>query len=102
MIKFSYDNTEYRLGFNRKTALATEKLGFSFTKLEDMPVNTTWALFKGSFLMNHPMTNEDKVAEIFSKISDKEGLAKALYEEFMESIQTLAGDSEGNVMWTKE
>lgn len=102
MIKFQYDNIDYKLGFTRRTALATEKLGFVVTKLDELPLNASWALFKGAFMMNHPMTNDDKIAEIFGKISDKEGLTKALYEEYMLSLSTLAGESEGNVEWAKE
>lgn len=102
MIKFKYDNVDYSLGFNRKTALATEKLGFVVTKLEDIPISGTLALFKGSFLMNHPMTAEDKIYEIFSKMSDKGELTRALYEEYSECLSTLTGDDEGNLGWTKE
>ena len=102
MIKFSYDNINYQLGFNRKTALATEKLGFVATKLEDMPINASWALFRGAFLMNHPVTSEDKIAEIFGKMKDATELIRVLYEEYILSISTLTGDSEGNVEWTKE
>lgn len=102
MIKFKYDNVEYKLGFNRKTALATEKLGFVVTKLEEIPLNGTLALFKGAFLMNHPMTSEDKILEIFSKLEDKGGLTKALYEDYAVCLSSLTGDDEGNLGWTKE
>ena len=102
MIKFKYDNTDYKLEFNRKTALATEKLGFVVTKLEDIPLNGAIALFKGSFLLNHPMVSEDKIFEIFEKIKDKGELTKALYEEYAVCLSSLAGDDEGNLDWTKE
>ena len=102
MIKFKYDNVDYSLGFNRKTALATEKLGFVVTKLEDIPLNSTIALFKGAFLLNHPMTSEDKILEIFGEIKNKGELTKALYEDYALCLSSLTGDNEGNLGWTKE
>jgi hypothetical protein len=103
MIKFKYDNVDYSLGFNRKTALATEKLGFNVSKAEELPLNSLLSLFRGSFLLNHPMISEEKVYEIFGKIGNRAELEQALLSEYVECLSSLMiGENEGNVEWTKE
>lgn len=110
MVKFTYEDKEYTLGFNRKTAEAAQRAGLDIdmitTKsLVQVPLLVYWA-----FQMNHPGIKKKKTDEIYSKIGDKTGLLNALLVDYASTYKDLFEDedeknneeSENFINWSAE
>ena len=109
MIKFTYEDKEYTLGFNRKTAEAAQRAGLDIDELATKPLVQVPLLVYWAFQMNHSNIKKSKTEEIYGKIRDKTGLLKALSVDFVSTYKDLFGDDEdenddnGNfISWSAE
>lgn len=109
MVKFTYDDKEYTLGFNRKTAEAAQRAGLDIDELSTKPLVQVPLLVYWAFQMNHSNIKKSKTEEIYSKISDKTGLLNALAVDFISTYKDLFGgdddENEGNenlISWSAE
>lgn len=106
LLKITYEETTYRLGFSRNTIRRMEKAGFDFTKAESSPVSTTEDLFTGAFLLHHQNIKPEKIREIYKHIPNKQELFMRLAEMYQESISTLMSEPEEDdakkAMWEVE
>ena len=92
------------IGVGRKTISDIENMGFVASEMANKPATMLPLAFKGAFLKNHKFVKQDIIDEIFSHISDKQGLIAQLSEMIVECYQSLMGDevekdTEGNVSW---
>ena len=94
MIKFTYEDKEYTLGFNRKTAEAAQRAGLDIDELATKPLVQVPLLVYWAFQMNHSNIKKSKTEEIYGKIRDKTGLLKALSVDFVSTYKDLFGDDE--------
>ena len=102
-LRFTYNDKEYCLEYNRKSVETMERNGFKASDIEDKPMLTLPALFKGAFLAHHRYEKQEVVDEIFSKMTNKSELIGKLAEMYNEPIMTLIDEpeeTEGNVGWT--
>lgn len=103
-IKLNYKDKDYILEYNRKTVSDLENMGFVASEIASKPATMLPLAFRGAFLKNHKFVKQDIIDEIFSHISDKQGLIAQLSEMIVECYQSLMGDevekdTEGNVSW---
>lgn len=102
-INFTIDGENYTLEFTRKTVIATERMGFSYNRIDDQPVGMAEILWKGAFLAHHDTLTIAEVEALYEKI-DKHGLLDALVELYRAPIESLFEEDEGNsknvVKWT--
>lgn len=94
MVTFKYNNEEYTLGFNRKTAEAAQSSGLNINELTEKPLIQIPLLVYWAFKMNHPQIKKSKTDEIYEKIGNKTGLLNALVENYVKTYQTLLEDRE--------
>ena len=102
-LRFTYQNKEYVLEFNRRSVETMEKKGFVASEIETKPVTVLPALFAGAFLANHRYVKQDVIDEIYSKMTNKQELIGKLAEMYNEPILALVDEpdeSEGNLDWT--
>jgi len=102
-LEFTYKDTKYTLEYTRKSIEIMEKQGFKATEIQDKPMTTLPALFKGAFLAHHKYVKEDLIDEIYSKLTNKQDLIGKLAEMYNEPIMALIDEpekNEGNVDWT--
>jgi hypothetical protein len=102
-LKFTYQNKEYVLEYNRRSVEIMEKKGFVASDIETKPVTVLPALFAGAFLANHRYVKQDVIDEIYSKMTNKQELIGKLAEMYNEPIMALVDEpeeSEGNLDWT--
>lgn len=108
MVKFTYDDKEYTLGFNRKTAEAAQRAGLDIDELSTKPLVQVPLLVYWAFQMNHSNIKKSKTEEIYSKIGDKTGLLNALATDFISTYKDLFGvedegeDNENLISWSAE
>jgi len=103
-IKLNYKDKEYILEYNRKTVSELENMGFIASEFANKPATMLPLAFRGAFLKNHKFLKQDIIDEIFTHISDRQGLIAQLSEMIVECYQSLMGDEveddkEGNVSW---
>lgn len=102
-LRFTYQDKEYTLEYNRKSVEMMEKKGFVATDIETKPMTVLPALFAGAFLANHRFIKQEVIEEIYSKMTNKQELIGKLAEMYNEPIMALVDEpdeSEGNVDWT--
>ena len=102
-LRFTYQDKEYVLEYNRKSVEIMEKKGFVASDIESKPVTVLPALFAGAFLANHRFVKQDVIDEIYSKMTNKSELISKLAEMYNEPIMALVDEpdeSAGNVDWT--
>lgn len=102
-LRFEYNDKEYVLEFTRKTVTEMEKKGFVAAEVETKPMSTLPALFEGAFLAHHRFEKKEVINEIYSNMTDKEGLIGKLAEMYNEPIMALIEEPEEdtkNVKWT--
>ena len=102
-LRFTYQNKEYVLEYNRRSVEIMEKKGFVASEIETKPVTVLPALFAGAFLANHRYVKQDVIDEIYSKMTNKQELIGKLAEMYNEPIMALVNEpdeSEGNLDWT--
>ena len=102
-LRFTYQNKEYVLEYNRRSVEIMEKKGFVASDIETKPVTVLPALFAGAFLANHRYVKQDVIDEIYSKMTNKQELIGKLAEMYNEPIMALVDEpeeSEGNLDWT--
>lgn len=102
-LRFTYQDKEYVLEYNRKSVEAMEKKGFVASDIETKPVTVLPALFAGAFLANHRFIKQEIIDEIYSKMTNKSELISKLAEMYNEPIMALVNEPEesaGNVDWT--
>ena len=102
-LRFTYQNKEYVLEYNRRSVESMEKKGFVASDIETKPVTVLPALFAGAFLANHRYVKQEVIDEIYSKMTNKQELIGKLAEMYNEPIMALVDEpdeSEGNLDWT--
>lgn len=102
-LQFTYGDKEYTLEFTRRTVTEMERKGFVAADVENKPMSTLPALFEGAFLAHHRFEKKEVIQEIFSNMTNKEGLIGKLAEMYNEPIMALVEepeDSAKNVSWT--
>ena len=102
-MKFTYGDKEYTLEFTRRTVTEMERKGFVAADVETKPMSTLPALFEGAFLAHHRFEKKEVVQEIFSHMTNREGLIGKLAEMYNEPILALVEEPEEstkNVEWT--
>lgn len=109
MVKFTYEDKEYTLGFNRKTAEAAQRAGLDIDELSTKPLVQVPLLVYWAFQMNHSNIKKSKTEEIYGKINDKTGLLNALATDFISTYKDLFGvdddkseDSENLISWSAD
>lgn len=109
MIKFTYEDKEYTLGFNRKTAEAAQRAGLDIDELATKPLVQVPLLVYWAFQMNHSNIKKSKTEEIYSKINDKTGLLNTLAADFISTYRDLFGvdddeseDNENLIVWSAD
>lgn len=95
-VKFTYEGTNYELGFNRKTATMLQNLGFKKDEIEDKSFTMIPLLVHASFAMNHKGIKVQKMDEIYEHIrdEDKPKLLAALLRNYNLTQTTLFGGEE--------
>ena len=112
-IKFTYDDTEYTLGFTRETAKELFEKGFTMEGLRTNPLKYVPSLFEASFWLNHRATPKSTINKIFELIDKRAGektgddeadlenlLISKLAEMLNETVETLTENpKKGNITW---
>ena len=105
-IKFVYNNRDYTLEFNRRSARAVEQAGFNADEITTKPNVMIPILFAGAFQMHHRNTRQDITDEILAHMTNREELIKQLLIMYNETIESLLNDpedgAEGNVTWSAQ
>lgn len=102
-LKFTYQDKEYILEYNRRSVETMEKKGFVAAEIETKPVTVLPALFAGAFLAHHRYVKQEVIDDIYSKMTNKQELIGKLAEMYNEPIMALVDEpeeSEGNLDWT--
>jgi hypothetical protein len=102
-LRFTYQDKEYVLEYNRRSVETMEKKGFVASDVEKKPVSVLPALFAGAFLANHRYVKQEVIDAIYSKMTNKQELIGKLAEMYNEPIMALVDEpeeSEGNLDWT--
>ena len=102
-LRFTYQNKEYTLEYNRKSVETMEKKGFVAADIETKPLTVLPALFAGAFLANHRFEKQEVIEAIYAKMTNKQELIGKLAEMYNEPIMALLSEpdeSEGNLDWT--
>lgn len=102
-LRFTYQNKEYTLEYNRKSVETMEKKGFVAGDIETKPLTVLPALFAGAFLANHRFEKQEVIEAIYAKMTNKQELIGKLAEMYNEPIMALLSEpdeSEGNLDWT--
>ena len=89
LLKVTFGEETYKLGYSRNTIRRMEKAGFDYTKAESSPVSTTEELFMGSFLLHHQNIKPEKIKEIYKHIPNKQVMFSKLTEMYQESIASI-------------
>lgn len=96
---------EYTLEYNRRSIQTLEQRGLNVTEMDSKPATMLPLLIEGAFLMHHSGLAADKIEEIYSTITDKQGFIEALAEMYAEPLEALLEDPQGaktkNASWTK-
>lgn len=105
-LNFNYNGKGYTLEFTRETVRQMEREGFVASDINDKPMLTLPALFRGAFLAHHRYDTKQKlIDEIYANMTNKGELIGLLAEMYAEPIETLledpAEDSTGKISWTK-
>lgn len=87
------DGNEYTLEFSRKTVETMERNGFSIDT--DRPNTMVDQLFRGAFQMHHRNMSPDKIRGIWAAQTAKDELLTALVQLYMEPLETLMAEPEG-------
>ena len=99
-LRFTYQDKEYVLEYNRQSVRQMEGQGFVLDEITAKPVTMIPLLFEGAFIKNCRGTKRKVIDSIYSEIGDKTALLEALMEMYAETLSTLTDDSaEGNVSW---
>ena len=101
-LRFTYQDKEYVLEYNRKSVEAMEKKGFVASDINTKPMTILPLLFAGAFIANHKYIKQETIDEIYSKMTNKSELISKLAEMYNEPIMALVDEpdeSEGNVTW---
>ena len=101
-LEFTYGGKTYTLEFTRRTVAQMERNGFVASDVETKPMTTLPALFEGALHAHHRFEKKEVVQEIFSHMTNKEGLIGKLAEMYNEPILALVeepAEDEGNVDW---
>lgn len=88
-IKFTYDDTSYKLEYSRQALVALEAEGLSMADVQAKPITMLPKLFAYSFYKNHRNISQDKIDEIYGLMSDKQELIAKLAEMASEAVESL-------------
>lgn len=100
-INFTFEGKDYTLEFDRESVKRLEGIGFNIDAIDTKPATMIPLFFRGSFFKNHSNTKPKVIEEIFDSIGDREMLISTLVEMYVETLQSLIGDSdEKGVKWT--
>jgi hypothetical protein len=93
-ISFENKGTQYTLEFTRDSVKQMERVGFSVTMAENMPVTAMQTLFKGAFIAHHPRISQSTIDEIWDNLGNKDGLFDALLNLYNEPVEALMKEPE--------
>lgn len=88
-IRFTYDEKDYTLGFNRRTAEQMSDSGFTLDKFADDTVGYRRRLFAGAFLQYHRTTPQNVIDDIWEHFPNKSELLNALVDMYAETVNTI-------------
>ena len=101
-LNFTFEGKDYTLEYTRRSVAEMEKKGFIASEITDKPMSTLPDLFAGAFLAHHRFVSRDTIDQIYSKLTNKEGLIGKLAEMYNEPIMALVQEPDedaGNVTW---
>ena len=102
-IKFTYNDRDITLEYNRRTVEQLEAAGLRLGEIGDMPATMVKLLYHGAFLVNHRKVKTETIEEIWKHIPNKEDFVAKLAEMYNETRDTLFEepdeDDEKNVNW---
>lgn len=99
-IKFSYDDREYTLTFDRDTANKTAMSGLDIGKLSgEQIMSGPRLLFEGSLQKHHGRLSKRLAEEIFDSFDDKQELIAALLEMYAKAVESVYSDGSGKTQW---
>ncbi|MBR1904842.1 MAG: DUF5055 domain-containing protein [Clostridiales bacterium] len=93
-ISFENKGTQYTLEFTRDSVKQMERVGFSVSMAENMPVTAMQTLFKGAFIAHHPRISQATIDEIWDNLGNKDGLFDALLDLYNEPVEALMKEPE--------
>lgn len=102
-ITFTCDGVDYTLEYTVKSIRKMEQEGFDFTKMENMPINVPYELFRGAFIARHnyvPKEERDRLYELLVNENEEgQNLLECLSEMLKDEIEFIASKPKGNVNW---
>lgn len=97
MIKFTYEGTQYEVGFNRRTAEMLQRQGFKKDEIENQSLIMIPMLVRASFAMNHKHIKISKIDEIYGNLANQDDFVNELMKSYLLAQSTLfGGDRETN------
>lgn len=104
-ITFEYDGKPYTLEFTPDSLKQMERLGFKFSKMDDIILTAPEELFYGAFIANHKKTSRQLREEIWKALCEEdengEGISDVIGRMMSEAITEL-NSHQGNVKWSVE
>ncbi len=92
MVTFNFESKEYRLEFDRRTALLTEKSGFNLAEIGSKPHSNVPLLVWGAFQKNHKKVSSDEAMRIFGALGSKTELINRLIDEYSATYADIFGE----------
>ena len=102
VLKITYKNKQYELGFTRSSVVALERNGFNIGEISVKPMTMLPMFWEGAFAAYNKGVKRSVMDEIYQHIRDKQGLIEALTELYAETLNTLTDEPEeekGNATW---
>lgn len=104
-ISLEFEGAKYTLAFTRRTVQTLTRNGFKVDMITEQPAIGIPMLFRGAFMVHHRMIKEELTDRIWDMIPKKSDFISALVEMFVEPINVLLGEPEGDdekkVEWGK-
>lgn len=94
MVTFNHNGKDYKLEFNRKTALMTERRGFQLDEIGSKPHSNVPLLVWGAFQKNHRKVTDEEAMDIFRSLNHRSELLNALIEDYSATYKDIFGDEE--------
>lgn len=93
-ITLTYEKKNYVLTYTRNTVRQMEAQGFNIEGIGTAPATMIPLLFQGAFLAENKGIKRKLMDDMFDNIEDKSGLIAALAELYVDTVNTLVGESE--------
>ena len=102
-INLTWKGETYTLEYNRMAVRMLEQSGFVLDEFLKKPMTNIELVFAGAFIKNHKKVQQQVIDEIFSKLSNKDGLIVELQKMIQETYESLLEEpdenEEGNASW---